>query len=115
MYDQILVLASNPGHIAAAQVSTNRIGGFVETLASPAHGGHAESADIARLLAPEINNLSPIADALDLLEFGELKDGALKLTHCGSRRRIERERKRLFRDHLIRFGPARRSHPPYPR
>ena len=34
------------------QVSTNRIGGFVETLASPAYGGHAELADIAASARP---------------------------------------------------------------
>src|SRR6516162_2535319 len=95
MCDRILVLASNPGHIAAEirvplpqprnrldaafhdimdeiysiltsrmtdsigmqsrihgglaqtlpQVSTNRIGGFIGTLASPAYAGHAELAE----------------------------------------------------------------------
>ena len=157
MCDRILVLASNPGHIAAEiqvplpqprnrldaafhdivdeiysiltsrmteligvqsrmhgglaqtlpQVSTNRIGGFVETLASPAYAGHAELADIARLLALEINDLFPIAEALHILEFGELKDGAIKLTAAGRvfAQSGTDERKRLFREHLIRFVP----------
>jgi NitT/TauT family transport system ATP-binding protein len=157
MCDRILVLASNPGHIAAEirvplpqprnrldaafhdivdeiysiltsrmtesigvqsrmhgglaqtlpQVSINRIGGFVETLASPAYAGHAELADIARLLALEINDLFPIAEALHMLEFGELKDGAIKLTAAGRvfAQSGTDERKRLFREHLIRFVP----------
>ncbi|HKM70443.1 MAG TPA: nitrate/sulfonate/bicarbonate ABC transporter ATP-binding protein [Stellaceae bacterium] len=157
MCDRILVLASNPGHIAAEirvplpqprnrldaafhdivdeiysiltsrmtesigvqsrmhgglaqtlpQVSTNRIGGFVETLASPAYAGHAELADIARLLALEINDLFPIAEALHMLEFGEFKDGAIKLTAAGRvfAQSGTDERKRLFREHLIRFVP----------
>lgn len=89
------------------QVSTNRIGGFVETLASPGYGGHAELADIARPLALEINDLFPIAEALHILEFAELKDGAIKLTAAGRvfAQSGTEERKRLFREHLIRFVP----------
>jgi len=157
MCDRILVLASNPGHIAAEirvplpqprnrlddafhdivdeiysiltsrmtesigaqsrihgglvqilpQVSTNRIGGFVETLASPAYGGHAELAKIARPLGLEINDLFPIAEALHILEFAELKEGTIKLTAAGRvfAQSGTEERKRLFREHLIRFVP----------
>lgn len=157
MCDRILVLASNPGHIAAEipvplpqprdrldaafhnvvdeiysiltsrmtesigaqarihgglvqilpQVSTSRIGGFLETLASPAYGGHAELADIARALALEINELFPIAEALHILEFAELKEGAIKLTAAGRvfAQSDIGERKRLFREHLLRFVP----------
>ena len=60
-----------------------------------------------RLLALEINDLFPIAEALHILEFAELKDGAIKLTAAGrvfAQSGIE-ERKRLFREHLIRFVP----------
>ena len=39
--------------------------------------------DIARPLALEINDLFPIAEALHILEFAELKDGAIKLTAAG--------------------------------
>jgi NitT/TauT family transport system ATP-binding protein len=157
MCDRILVLASNPGHIAAEirvplpqprnrldasfhdivdeiysiltsrmtesisaqsrihgglvqilqQVSTNRIGGFVETLASPAYGGHAELAKIARPLGLEINDLFPIAEALHILEFAELKEGTIKLTAAGRvfAQSGTEERKRLFKEHLIRFVP----------
>ena len=48
------------------QVSTSRIGGFAETLASPAYGGHAELADIAHAMALEVNELFPIAEALHI-------------------------------------------------
>jgi NitT/TauT family transport system ATP-binding protein len=89
------------------EVSTNRMGGFVETLASPPYGGQAELAEIAAPLALEINDLFPIAAALHLLEFAELKDGAIRLTAAG---RVfaesgTEERKRLFREHLLRFVP----------
>jgi len=157
MCDRILVLAANPGHIAAevavplaqprdrldpafqaivneiysiltarlteslaAQtqshgglarllpaVSLNRIIGFLEALNSAAYGGHAELAKIAEPLALEINDLFPIADALHLLEFAELKASSIKITAAG---RVfvqsdTEERKRLFREHLLRFVP----------
>jgi len=157
MCDRILVLGSNPGHIAAEiavslahprnrldaafhaivdqiysiltsrmaeaigaqsrmhggmaqplpEVSTNRMGGFVEALASPPYGGQAELAKIAAPLALEINDLFPIAAALHMLEFAELKDSTIRLTAAG---RVfaesgTEERKRLFREHLLRFVP----------
>jgi NitT/TauT family transport system ATP-binding protein len=157
MCDRILVLGSNPGHIAAEvrvplpqprsrldmafraivdeiysiltsrmteligaqskvhgglaqalpEVSINRIGGFVETLASSIYGGQAELAKVAVHLALEIRDLFPIAAALHILEFAVLKNGAIKLTAAG---RVfaesgTEERKRLFREHLLRFVP----------
>jgi CBS domain-containing protein len=62
------------------KVSPNRTGGFVETLAAPAHGGHAALPDIARPLALDINDLFPIAKALHILEFAEPKDGVINPT-----------------------------------
>jgi NitT/TauT family transport system ATP-binding protein len=88
-------------------VSINRIGGFIETLASPSYGGHADMAKIALALALEINDLFPIAAALHILEFAELEDGAIKLTAAGRvfAQSGTEERKRLFREHLLRFVP----------
>jgi NitT/TauT family transport system ATP-binding protein len=88
-------------------VSINRIGGFVETLASPPYEGHAELAKIAAPLALDINELLPIAAALHILEFAELEDGTIKLTAAGRlfAQGGTEERKRLFREHLIRFVP----------
>jgi NitT/TauT family transport system ATP-binding protein len=157
MCDRILVLGSNPGHIAAEiavplahprdrldagfhaivdqiysiltsrmaesigvqsrmhggtaqllpEVSSNRMGGFVETLASPPYGGQAELAKIAAPLALEINDLFPIAAALHMLEFAELKDSTIRLTAAGRvfAESDTEERKRLFREHLLRFVP----------
>jgi NitT/TauT family transport system ATP-binding protein len=64
-------------------VSIGDIGGFIETLASPAYDGHAELSKIAGPLALHVNNLFPIAAALHILEFAELKDSAIKLTAAG--------------------------------
>ncbi len=157
MCDRILVLGSNPGHIAAEirvplpqprdrleaefhaivdeiyailtsrvtatigaqgqihgglvqllpSVSTNRLGGFIETLASPPYDGQAALAKIAAPLALEINDLFPIAEALHLLEFAEHKDATIRLTAAGTlfARSGTEERKRLFREHLLRFVP----------
>jgi NitT/TauT family transport system ATP-binding protein len=87
-----------PGISRLPQVSTNRIGGAVETLPSPAYGGYAEPADIARLLALEINDLFPIAEALHVLEFAEPKDGAIKMVTAGrvSRRAAPRSASVFF-------------------
>ena len=88
-------------------VSVHRIGGFLETLATPPFEGHAELAKIAQHLALEINDLFPIAAALQILEFAELEGSAIKLTAAGrvfAEGGIE-ERKRLFREHLLRFVP----------
>lgn len=157
MCDRLLVLASNPGHVAAEipvslprprdrldpafheivdqvysiltarttaslgalrqihggvvqpppPASINRISGLLETLAAPPYAGQAELARLAASLTLEVDDLFPIAEALHILEFAELSDGALKLTAAGrvfAQCGIE-ERKRLFREHLLRFVP----------
>jgi NitT/TauT family transport system ATP-binding protein len=153
MCDRVLVLASNPGRIAAeipvvlaqprnrldaafhrivdeiysiltsraaesigAQgrglvqslplVSVGRIIGLIDALASR-HDGHAELARIAGSLAIDIKDLFPVAESLHVLELAELRDGAIRLTAAG---RVfadggPEERKRLFREHLLRFVP----------
>jgi NitT/TauT family transport system ATP-binding protein len=88
-------------------VSIDRIGGFVETLVAPPYGGHAELAKIAGSLTLVINDLFPIAAALHILDFAELKDGAIAMTAAGFifAQSDTEERKRLFREHLIHFVP----------
>jgi len=88
-------------------VSTNRIGGFVETVASPPYLGCAELAELGRKLALEVNELLPVAEALHVLEFADVKDGRVRLTAAG---RVYAhsgtdDRKRQFREHLLRFVP----------
>jgi NitT/TauT family transport system ATP-binding protein len=152
MCDRILVLAANPGHIAAEvavplahprnrldpsfrdvvdniysiltarlsqsqtlggraaalpRVSTNRLLGFLERFGSPPLNGDAELALVGQRLALPTSALLPLASALHLLAFAELKEGRLKLTAAGGvMSRADREqRKRLFREHLLRFVP----------
>jgi len=89
------------------QVSVNRMSGLIEILVAPPHGGGAELDVLARSLSLEVDDFFPIAEALHILEFAELKDGALKLTIAGNvfARSDTDERKRLFREHLLQFVP----------
>jgi len=157
MCDRILVLASNPGRIAAdipvplrqprnrldpafhaivddiyailtsratepasalgrpqglfsrplPQASSNRIFGFLETLASAPYAGRAELAKIAGPLGLTINELFPVAESLHMLEFAQLDAGTIKLTAAGQVAAAAGtdERKQLFREHLLRFVP----------
>jgi NitT/TauT family transport system ATP-binding protein len=98
-----------PGGRTAAlpRVSINRLLGFLERFASPPLNGDAELARVGRRLALPTNALLPLASALHLLAFAELKEGRLKLTAAGGvmSRADREERKRLFREHLLRFVP----------
>ncbi|MFI4889429.1 MAG: nitrate/sulfonate/bicarbonate ABC transporter ATP-binding protein [Steroidobacterales bacterium] len=88
-------------------VSVNRISGFLETLSAAPYSGRAELADLARALGLQVDNLFPIAEALHILEFAELSDGALRLTAAGGvyAKADTDQRQRLFREHLLRFVP----------
>ena len=62
---------------------------------------------LASSLVLEVDDLFPIAEALHMLEFAELKDGTVKLTAAG---RVFAhsdigQRKLLFKEHLLRFVP----------
>jgi len=157
MCDRVLLLASNPGHIAAeipialphprnrldaefraivdeiysvltaravaslgaakaahgglAQAlpaaTVNQMSGLIEKLSAPPFGGAAELHALASALSFEVDDLFPVAEALHMLEFAELKGTTLKLSAAG---RILADadidhRKRLFKEHLLRFVP----------
>jgi NitT/TauT family transport system ATP-binding protein len=89
------------------EVAATRLGGFAEALAAPPFAARAELAKIGHALGLASNRLFPIAAALHLLEFAELEGGTIKLTAAG---RVLAQsdingRKRLFREHLLRFVP----------
>ena len=83
------------------------LAGFVEALAAAPHDDHADLAGIGRKLALEARHLFPLAAALHILEFAELKDGAIRLTAAGRvfAQAEGAKRKSLFREHLLRFVP----------
>src|SRR5579872_467908 len=65
------------------RASVNRIAGLIEIIHGAPYNGHAALDDLGRSLSLDVDDLFPIAEALHILEFAELKDGALKLTAAG--------------------------------
>jgi len=66
-------------------VSSNSIAGLIEALANPQYDGKADLPDIAYDVQLEIDELFPIAEALQMLRLADLEGGDLKLTHMGKR------------------------------
>lgn len=87
--------------------SVNRMSGLIEILAAPPHNGRAALADLARPLSLDLDHVFPIAEGLHILGFAELSEGALRLTAAGQvfASADTEARKRLFREHLLRFVP----------
>ena len=88
-------------------VSSHRLDGFIDSIASALQGGSAELETIAASRLLKVDELFPIAGAMHILEFAELHDGTLRLTASGRvfAQAGDDERKRLFREHLVQFVP----------
>jgi NitT/TauT family transport system ATP-binding protein len=97
-----------PGTGIAMQLpraSVNSIAGLIEAVA--ADDGRADLPEIASELQMEIDDLFPVADALQLLRFAEIEEGDIRLTAAG-RTFAESEsedRKRLFARHVMAYVP----------
>ena len=88
-------------------LGVNRIVGLVDAIASPPYDGQAELATIAHLPALVTKDVLAVSEVLHILEFAELKDGWIKLTAAGrifAQVGVD-ERKKLFKEHLLRFVP----------
>ena len=96
---------------ALAQVlpraNVGAMSGLIEALAAPPYNGDAELALLGRILSFEVDDLLPVADALNLLHFAELKDGEIKLTPDGHEfAQLDSDgRKALFAEHLLHYAP----------
>ncbi len=66
-------------------VSPNLVSGLIEAVAAAPYSGKADLPDIASDLQMEIDELFPVAEALQTLRLGELEGGDIKLTHMGKR------------------------------
>jgi NitT/TauT family transport system ATP-binding protein len=66
-------------------VSPNLVSGLIEALAAAPYNGKADLPDIASDLQMEIDELFPVAEALQILRLGELEGGDIKLSHMGKR------------------------------
>jgi len=90
-----------------SHVSSNSISGLIETLAGEPYNGHADLPVLAGHLQLEVDEIFPLAEALQLLRFAQLSEGDLTLTEAGRRfAHLETDdRKKLFAQHLIENVP----------
>jgi NitT/TauT family transport system ATP-binding protein len=90
-----------------SHVSLNLISGLIETLAGEPYNGHADLPVLANHLQLEVDEIFPLAEALQLLRFAHLSEGDLNLTEAGKRfAHLETdERKRLFAQHVTENVP----------
>ncbi|OJW24118.1 MAG: nitrate ABC transporter ATP-binding protein [Rhodospirillales bacterium 69-11] len=90
-----------------SRVGTNLISGLLETLAGEPYHGRADLPALAGALQYEADELLPLAEALQMLQFAVTEEGDIQITETG-RRFVEAEtdqRKRIF-------GEALRMHVP---
>ncbi|MGJ4908136.1 AAA-associated domain-containing protein [Bradyrhizobium sp. HKCCYLRH2060] len=90
-----------------SHVSSNSISGLIETLAGEPYNGHADLPVLAGHLQLEVDEIFPLAEALQLLRFAQLSEGDLTLTEAGRRFAHQEtdERKKLFAQHLMENVP----------
>jgi NitT/TauT family transport system ATP-binding protein len=89
------------------KVSTNLLAGLMEAVAAAPFNGTADLPKIASDLQMEIDELFPVAEALQLLRFAELEGGDLRLAEDGlafAHAAVD-ERKRIFLRHLLNYVP----------
>ncbi|MBN9587733.1 MAG: nitrate ABC transporter ATP-binding protein [Alphaproteobacteria bacterium 64-11] len=88
-------------------VSPNQISGLIEALAAPPYGGKADLPDVAYEQELEVDELFPVAEAMQLLRLAEVEGGDIKLTHMGKRFADAElnERKEIFSRALQSYVP----------
>jgi NitT/TauT family transport system ATP-binding protein len=78
--------AAGPGIASPlTHVSPNQISGLIEALAAPPYNGKADLPDIAYEQELEVDELFPVAEAMQLLRLADVEGGDIKLTHMGKR------------------------------
>ncbi|HEV2625209.1 MAG TPA: nitrate/sulfonate/bicarbonate ABC transporter ATP-binding protein [Xanthobacteraceae bacterium] len=89
------------------RVSANLFAGLIETLAAAPYNGRADLPVIADELHLEVDDLFPVADALQLLRLAEIEGGDIKLTDTGKQfaEMGTDDRKRLFQRQLLNCVP----------
>lgn len=88
-------------------VSSNLLSGLLEAVSEPPYNGQADLPAIAEDLHMEVDELFPVAEALQLLRFAEIEGGDIRLTETGRQfaRGETEERKKLFARHLLTYVP----------
>jgi NitT/TauT family transport system ATP-binding protein len=107
------VIGTTPGTVATTinsilpRVSANILSGLLETLAAPPYDGKADLPILADEQHLEVDDLFPIADALQMFHLAEIEGGDIRLTDLG-RQFVDADtdgRKRLFQRQLLTYVP----------
>jgi len=90
-----------------AHVSPNQISGLIEALAAAPYDGKADLPDIAYEQELEVDELFPVAEAMQLLRLADVEGGDIKLTHMGKRFADSElnERKEIFSRSIMNNVP----------
>ena len=98
--------ASGIGHrLPSAQVA--QLLGVLDEINHPTHAGHVDLSSLADALKLKVDDLFPILEALQLLDFAQVAGGDIRLTPHGQAfldADIQR-RKMIFGEHLLRRVP----------
>jgi NitT/TauT family transport system ATP-binding protein len=88
-------------------VSPSQIAGLIEALAAAPYNGKADLPDVAYEQELEVDELFPVAEAMQLLRLAEVEGGDIKLTHMGKRFADAElnERKEIFSRALMNHVP----------
>ncbi len=88
-------------------VSPNQVSGLVEALAVAPYNGKADLPDIAYEQELEVDELFPVAEAMQLLRLADVEGGDITLTHMGKRFADSElnERKEIFSRALMSHVP----------
>jgi NitT/TauT family transport system ATP-binding protein len=88
-------------------VPPNQIAGLVEALSAQPYDGKADLPDIAYEQELEVDELFPVAEAMQLLRLADVEGGDIKLTHMGKRFADAElnERKEIFSRALMSHVP----------
>ena len=89
------------------RVSANLMSGLIEAVAGAPYNGKADLPVIASALQMEVDDLFPVAEALQLLRFAEVEGGDIKLTDVGKQfaEAGVDDRKKLFQCQLLDHVP----------
>jgi NitT/TauT family transport system ATP-binding protein len=89
------------------RVSANLLAGLVESVAAAPYNGRADLPVLSDELHLEVDDLFPVADALQLLRLAEMEGGDIKLTDTGKQfaEMGTDDRKRLFQRQLVSYVP----------
>src|SRR5271169_5289059 len=103
-----------PGRVTGAgidlllpRVSANTMSGLIEAVAGKPYDGKADLPVIASALQMEVDDLFPVAEALQLLHLAEIEGGDIRLTDAGKQfaELGVDDRKKLFQRQLLDHVP----------